>query len=40
MIQFAEGISAKEHKELRRKVGWCEFPLEEAQAGLDNEYMD
>ena len=25
--------------ELRRRVGWCEFPLEEAQAGIDNSYM-
>ena len=24
---------------LRRMVGWCEFPLEEAQACVDNAYM-
>lgn len=24
---------------LRRNVGWCESPIEEAQAGLDNAYM-
>ena len=39
MIQYVDNISAEEYMELRRKVGWCEFPLEEAQAGIDNAYM-
>ena len=39
MIQYADIISSEEYMELRRKVNWCEFPLEEAQAGIDNSYM-
>ena len=39
MIKYVDNISAEEYLELRRKVGWCEFPLEEARTGLDNAYM-
>ncbi len=39
MIRYVNDITAEEYMELRRKVGWCEFPLEEAQAGIDNAYM-
>lgn len=39
MIRFTDYITAEEYMELRRRVGWCEFPLEEAQAGIDNSYM-
>ncbi|SDB65792.1 hypothetical protein [Butyrivibrio sp. INlla16] len=35
MIDYVADITAQEYMELRRKVGWCEFPLEEAQAGMD-----
>lgn len=39
MIQYVDYITSEEYMELRRKVGWCEFPLDEAQAGIDNSYM-
>lgn len=39
MIRYEEFITAEEYMVLRRKVGWCEFALEEAQAGIDNAYM-
>ncbi|MCR5384644.1 MAG: GNAT family N-acetyltransferase [Saccharofermentans sp.] len=39
MIRFTDYITSEEYMELRRQVGWCEFPLEEAQAGIDNSYM-
>lgn len=39
MIQYVNYISSEEYMELRRKVNWCEFPLEEAQAGIDHAYM-
>ncbi len=39
MIRYEKYITAEEYMELRRKVGWCEFPLEEAQNGIDNAYM-
>ena len=39
MIKFTDYITSEEYMELRRRVDWCEFPLEEAQAGLDNAYM-
>ena len=39
MIRFTDYITSEEYMELRRRVGWCEFPLEEAQAGIDNSYM-
>ena len=39
MIRFTDYITSEEYMGLRRRVGWCEFPLEEAQAGIDNSYM-
>lgn len=39
MIHYEAFITSEEYMELRRKVGWCEFVLEEAQAGIDNAYM-
>ena len=39
MIEYGDEITAEEYMELRKMVGWMEFPLEEAQAGLDNAYM-
>ena len=39
MISYGDYITAEEYMNLRRLVGWCEFPLEEAQAGIDNAYM-
>ena len=39
MIEFVDHITAEEYMSLRKKVDWCEFPLEEAQAGIDNAYM-
>ena len=32
MIRFTEQITTEEYMELRRKVGWMEFPAEEAAA--------
>ena len=39
MIRFVDFISPEEYLELRRKVGWREFPIEEAQNGIDHAYM-
>lgn len=39
MIRFVDYISPEEYLELRRKVGWREFPIEEARNGIDNAYM-
>ena len=39
MIQFVDYITAEEYMSLRKKVGWVEFPLEEAQACIDNAYL-
>ena len=39
MIRYGEYITAEEYMDLRKKVGWMEFPLEEAQACIDNAYM-
>lgn len=39
MIEYVNSISPEEYLELRKKVGWCEFPLEEAAAGINNSYM-
>ena len=39
MIQYMDFISSEEYLGLRRKVKWFEFPVEEAQAGIDNSYM-
>ena len=39
MIRFVDSISAEEYMELRRKVGGEEFPLKEAQAGMDQWFI-
>ena len=39
MIQYKDYISPEEYMELRRKVGWMEFPLEQAKACIDKAYM-
>ena len=39
MIRYEENITPEEYLELRKKVGWIEFPLEEAKACVDNAYM-
>ena len=39
MIQYVSNITAKEYMNLRKKVGWVEFPLEEAQECITNAYM-
>ena len=38
MIQYTDHITAEEYLKLRELVGWCLFPAEEAQAGIDNAY--
>ena len=32
---FTDYITAEEYMEFRKAVGWAEFPLEEAEAGLN-----
>ena len=39
MIRYTDSISAEEYLELRKKVGWMQFPLEEAEACVKNAYM-
>lgn len=39
MIEYGSNISPEEYMNLRREVGWCEFPLEQAAEGLKNAYM-
>ncbi len=39
MIFFEKNITPEEYMELRKKVGWCEFPLEEAETGIRNSYL-
>ncbi|MCR4789123.1 MAG: GNAT family N-acetyltransferase [Lachnospiraceae bacterium] len=39
MIRYEENITPEEYLDLRKKVGWKEFPLEEAKACVDNAYM-
>lgn len=36
---MTDHISASEYMELRRIVGWAEFPLEQAEEGLKNCYL-
>ena len=38
MIRFTELITTEEYMELRRKVGWMEFPAEKAAACVQNAY--
>ncbi len=39
MIQYVNYITPEEYMNLRKKVGWVEFPIEEARACIDNAYM-
>ena len=39
MIEYGNMVTPEEYMELRKLVGWTEFPLEEAKAGLDNAYL-
>ena len=36
---FTDYITAEEYMEFRKAVGWAEFPLEEAEAGLNNSFI-
>ena len=39
MIRYVDHITPEEYMELRKKVGWMEFPLEEARNCVENAYM-
>ena len=39
MIEYTDDITPEEYMELRKIVGWVEFPIEQAQACIDNAYM-
>ena len=39
MIRYTDEITAEEYMDLRDQMGWTQFPLEEAQACIDNAYM-
>ena len=39
MVRYVEHITPEEYMELRRRVGWMEFPLEEARNCVENAYM-
>ena len=39
MIRYVDYITPEEYLGLREKVGWMQFPLEEAKACIDNAYM-
>ena len=39
MIRFTDQITPEEYMELRRKVGWVEFPLEQARACIEKAFM-
>ena len=39
MIRYVDYITPEEYMDLRKKVGWVQFPLEEAKACIDNAYM-
>ena len=39
MIRYADHITAEEYMNLRKKVGWVQFPLEEARVCIDKAYM-
>lgn len=39
MIRYVDYITPEEYMELRKIVGWVQFPLEEAKACIDNAYM-
>ena len=39
MIRYTDYISPEEYMELRKKVGWTELPLEQAEACISKAYM-
>ena len=39
MIRFTNDITPEEYMELRKKVGWVEFPAKEAKACVQNAYF-
>ena len=39
MIKYVDHITPEEYMELRKMVGWMEFPLEEAKNCVENAYM-
>ena len=39
MIKYTDDITPEEYMELRKIVGWVEFPLEQARACINNAYM-
>ena len=39
MFRYTDQITPEEYMELRKKVGWTEFPTEEAKACVENAYM-
>lgn len=38
MIKYVDNITPEEYLDLRRNVGWVEFPIEEAKACIENAY--
>lgn len=39
MIKYVDYITPEEYMALRKKVGWMEFPLEEARNCVENAYI-
>ena len=39
MIRFEDIITPEEYMDLRKTVGWTQFPLEEAKCCVENAYM-
>lgn len=39
MIQYLDSITPEEYMGMRKKVGWTQFPLEEARNCVENAYM-
>lgn len=39
MVRITDQITPEEYMDLRRKVGWVEFPVEEAKACVENAYL-
>lgn len=39
MLKYVDHISPEEYMGLRKKVGWVEFPIEEAANCVENAYM-
>ena len=37
-IRYVDNITPEEYMQLRRDVGWVEFPIEQAKACIDNAY--